>query len=205
MTSPVSHDSALTAEGPFSRKRYTAAWVPLEHEKVDARDRVYPDSEGRPGCWTYRDDRGYGPSLGWIDNRHPSAEKALETAVAHDVFAAAQGAPFATRSEYEAEASRLGLPTIWDDRACEHMIGGDWDLPTYGVQGAAERTLAVRRGLTVRAAKERPPPSPSEQEAMDVAMQIVDLEAQAQDAEDRDDLNRAWKLRAKAKALRTGG
>lgn len=168
-----------TAKGPFTGQTYTAAWVPLSE---------FTASDGTPGCWTYRDERGYGLSLGAADNRHPTPEKALEAAVAHDVWAAACGdnSPL-TREAYEAEVARLGGLRSWDDRDCLAMIHGDWDFRTYGITGAAERTLASRRGYTIRAERERKA-TPEQEARLDVALEAASLEAQAQDAEDNDQL-----------------
>lgn len=187
-TPPKGFESVV---GPFTQQRYTAAWVDLA-------------SSPGGGCWTYRDERQYGPSLGYADNRHPTAEKALEAAIARDVHAAAEGGPL-SRAEYEAEVARLGL-AIWDDPSCARMIGGDWDYPTYGIQGAAARTLAVRRGHAIRAerAASLRLSSPEDVARFDRELEAVDLEAQALDAEDRDQLPRASSLRAKARALLGG-
>jgi hypothetical protein len=186
--------------GPFTKQHYTAAWAPLLHLSLDEQRGVYAGPDGLPGCWTYQDERHYGPSLGTADNRHATPEAALESAVERDVYSAAQGGPL-TREEYEAEIKRLHLHQMWKDRDCAAIMGGDWDFKTYGVKGAAERILAGRRGAAVKEESQKSAPNNDDRVALE--MEIADLEEQAQDAEDREQLGRASALRAKARALRS--
>jgi hypothetical protein len=187
--------------GSYTGKTWTAAWVPLPgHYEID-NHWVYADAEGNPGCWSYRDECGYGPGLGYAADRHATPEAALAVAAERDVYAAAQGGAL-TREEYHSEVARLGGLQMWSDRHCRHMLGGDWDFPTYGVIGAAARSLASRRGRAVREETKAQQPSAEDRERMAIAEQIADLEDRAQHAEDNDNLRQASKLRSEARALR---
>jgi hypothetical protein len=186
--------------GKFSGTTYTAQWIALPSTKPDG-VWGYEGPDGSVDCWSYGDERGRGPSIGAASDRHATAEAALVVAAERDVIRAAYGGPL-TREEYEAEAARLGVE-LFDERMCA-TCRGDWDLRTYGVLGVAGRTLMERRGSGIEAAT--PKPSAEEiaaQEARaDLAFAIANLEDRAQDAEDRENLTLASKLRAQARALR---
>lgn len=189
-----------SVRGPHSKKRYTAVWVPLPRQTIDDRW-AYADSEGLPGCWSYEDESKRGPGIGSAEDRHPTSKAALKAAVELDLLVAARGGPL-TREEYEDEAKRLGIRKIFSDRECLSMLDGDWDISTYGVKGAAERTLAGRRGGAFKKETHRPI-TRDERAELDLLQDIQDLEERAQDAEDRGQINRASELRAKADALRS--
>lgn len=171
----------LTVLGPFTRQCYAAAWVAFPRSEPNERDGIVAGPDGSPGCWTYRDQAGYGPSLALAGDRHPTAERALEAAVAGDILLAAQGKPFETRAAYEAAVSRLGLSLTWPDADCVHMAQADWDPATYGIQGAALRTLATRRGLHLREEQEaaRRLSAAEDHARLQAALRAADLEERA--------------------------
>lgn len=140
--------SAATVVGVYTGTTWTARWFAQPGAKVDG-EWVHEGPSGEPGCWTFHDEQGFGPSLGYASNRHATPEAALASAAERDILVAAQGIPL-TRAGYDVHATRLGSLPTWSDTDCRGMVDGDWDLATYGVLGAAARTLAARRGRAIR-------------------------------------------------------
>lgn len=95
-------------------------------------------------CWTYSDERGYGPSLGYASSRHATSEAVAARVQLDDFVAAAQGdrSPL-SQVAYEAEALRLGLRIV--DADSYGVRYGDFSVTEHGAEHTATMALAYRR------------------------------------------------------------
>lgn len=114
----------------------------------------YADPEAPDGLprefWSWRDEKGYGPSLGWLANRHATREAAIERLEAEDwIRFMLEGLPLElSRKEYESACERAGV-TPWTDKeimwAGYSLRYGEFALPEYTPQHIVTMELARRR------------------------------------------------------------
>jgi hypothetical protein len=94
-------------------------------------------------CWTWRNSRGYGQSLAYLNNRHKTSEDAIEKLQeVDDPILAAQG----TRAEYEKECRKLNAECLPDKEVDSYAVRyGDFNYPHYKVPQIMSMSLARRR------------------------------------------------------------
>lgn len=114
----------------------------------------------QPAFWTWKDERGYGPSLGWESNKHVTAadaEKALRdhltiTNARDEATAAAE--TIVDRATYEAACARLGISAHSDaeiEAAAYGLKYMEIDSPYNAPAPAEEIAAKYRRAIPDRA------------------------------------------------------
>jgi hypothetical protein len=99
-------------------------------------------------CWTYRDKRKYGPSLGFRSNHHDTPEAVIERIQkVDDPIEAAEGdGSSLTRRNYEALARKLRVKVLSDKEIDSYGIRyGDFTYPQYKAPHIMAMALAFRR------------------------------------------------------------
>ena len=110
------------------------------------------------GCWTYKDSKGYGPSLGYAHNRYASKEEATKylELVALPLLAV-EGGPL-SREAYVAACEKLRVEPLTDAEVDSYGVRyGAFTHPHYTVGKIQQMRLAKRR---LKALDEAPAPQP---------------------------------------------
>jgi len=96
--------------------------------------------------WTYSDERGYGPSLGWSSNHHKSAEEVIQRVQeVVDPVEASKG-DVLDRLGYESACQSLGLTPMSDKDIDGYGVRyGEFSMSSCDVPTIQAMTLAKRR------------------------------------------------------------
>ena len=96
--------------------------------------------------WTYRDERGYGPSLGLASHQHATREAAIQRLEQEERIRAATDVPDQlSRGAYEAACAAAGQEPLGDEeirRMAYGLVYGEFSLPEY----TSERIIQMRLG-----------------------------------------------------------
>lgn len=110
------------------------------------------------GCWTWRDSRGHGPSIGSTDPRVccQSPDAAVDSVQRNDLIAAAEGdGSHMVREKYESDCARLSAEVLSDleirEKSYTLRYGEFSDIDGHSPGFIASMALARRRLLDIEA------------------------------------------------------